>query len=407
MAKAIEGAALIGAAVGMEVGAALYDPWLLASPMYQHVALGLALGGVSMEAGAIAGALTSNRGINITTRQAAAFRQVIYGTQRVGGIPIYESTTGSSRDQYNYIIVLAGHECEAIENLYLDGRQVYWQGSGAGYCVRNGVGFGGVADGNDHIGPDGVTYNFGGTGHSGLYCEARFGDQTEPFGTNSPGNAIWTGTPTSVIGGMTANDGNWAAFGGSAPWLGGCCYVYLKIQANSSLFPAPPEIRFTVRGKNDIYDPRTCTRGFTNNWALIAADVLTDSVFGLGDDSVNQAQLIAAANVCDEQVQVAALSATTPTYESRYCTDWHTDTSTGPGDVLAAMMPGAAGRISRIGGEWYVWPAYWQGPTAFVDENSLTAAPQWKPYRSIRDLFNRVRGTYCAPNYPYSVAGDL
>src|ERR1035438_8945491 len=143
MAKAIEGAALIGAAVGMEVGAALYDPWLLASPMYQHVALGLALGGVSMEAGAIAGALTSNRGINITTRQAAAFRQFIYGTQRVGGIPIYDSTTGSSRDQYNYIIVLAGHECEAIENLYLDGRQVYWQGSGAGYCVRSGVGFGG------------------------------------------------------------------------------------------------------------------------------------------------------------------------------------------------------------------------------------------------------------------------
>src|ERR1035438_5231124 len=155
MAKAIEGAALIGAAVGMEVGAALYNPWLLASPMYQHAALALALGGVAMEAGAIASALTSNRGMNITTRQLAAYRQVIYGQQRVGGVTIYESTTGSHHDQYNYIIVIAGHEVYNIENLYLDGRQVFWQGSGTGWCVRNGVGFGGIADGSNHTGPDG------------------------------------------------------------------------------------------------------------------------------------------------------------------------------------------------------------------------------------------------------------
>src|ERR1039457_2779509 len=99
MSKAIEGAALLGAAIGMEVGAALYDPALLFSPMFQHVAEALALGGIAMEAGAIAGALTSNRGMNITTRQLAAYRQVIYGQQRVGGVTIYESTTGSSHSQ--------------------------------------------------------------------------------------------------------------------------------------------------------------------------------------------------------------------------------------------------------------------------------------------------------------------
>ena len=84
----------------------------------------LAIGGISMEAGAIASALTSNRGMTITTRQAAANRQVIYGQQRVGGVMIYESTTGSSHDQYNMVIVIAGHEIESIQNLYLDGRQL-------------------------------------------------------------------------------------------------------------------------------------------------------------------------------------------------------------------------------------------------------------------------------------------
>jgi len=73
----------------------------------------------------------------------------------------------------NYIIAIAGHQIDSIVNLYLDGRQVFWHGSGVRYCVRNGVGFGGIADGNNHTGPDGTQYNFGGTGHSGIYCEAR------------------------------------------------------------------------------------------------------------------------------------------------------------------------------------------------------------------------------------------
>jgi hypothetical protein len=43
-----------------------------------------------MEAGAIASALTSNRGMDITTRQAASARQIIYGMQRVGGDMVYQ-----------------------------------------------------------------------------------------------------------------------------------------------------------------------------------------------------------------------------------------------------------------------------------------------------------------------------
>jgi hypothetical protein len=181
----------------------------------------------------------------------------------------------------------------------------------------------------------------------------------------------------------------------------------LKIEYNSSLFPSFPEIRITVNGKNNIYDPRTGTYGFTSNWALICADVLTDTTYGLGDNTVNQAQLIAAANVCDEQVEVGALSTSTPSYESRYTTNWHYDTGVGSGDALAAMMPGAQGRLSRIGGEWYIWPAYWQGPSYSFDANALIAAPSWKPYRSTRDLFNRILGTYIAPSYPYNCVGNL
>lgn len=386
MSKAIEGAAMLGGAFAMGM-AAFFDPALVASPFFDKLLESLIIGGISMEAGAIASALSSNRGMNITTRQPAAYRQVIYGTQRVGGVTVYQSTTGSHHDQYNWIIVIAGHEVDALENLYLDGRQVYWQGSGAGWSVRNGVGFGGIADGSDHIGPDGQHYNFGGTGHSGMYCEARFGDQLDG----------------DVIAAMTANDPNWAARSGRSPWGGGCTYVYLKIEYNTSLFPSPPEIRFTVRGKNNIWDPRDSTYKFTNNWALVVADVLTDPTFGLGDPSVNQAQLIAAANICDELVALGNGTGS----ESRYCCDFTCDTSLSPGDKLDIMMDAAAGRLSRIGGEWYIWPAAWTAPSYSFSKQQVTGPVQWTPNRSLRDLFNRVRGTYTAPNYPYNVAGNL
>jgi len=388
MSKAVDGAAMLAGAVGM--GAlAFFDPALVASPFYDKLMASLALGGISMEAGAIASALTSNRGQNITIRQAAAYRQVIRGTQRVGGVEVYRSTTGSHHDQINYVIVLTGHEVECIENLYLDGRQVYWLGSGPGYTVRNGVGFGGVADGNTHTGPDGQHYNFGGTGHSGLYCEARFGDQLSG----------------DVISGLTANDPNWAAVGGRSPYLGGCCYIYFKYEYNPVVFPQDPEIRLTIRGKNNILDPRTGMRGFTNNWALVVNDVLADNSFGLGDDSANQTQLIAAANVCDEQVVVNAIAGGATT-ESRYCCDFTHDTSLSPGDVLESIIDGAAGRISNIGGEWFLWPAYWQGSSFTFDKSALTGPLEWDAIRSQRTLCNRKRGTFIAPNYPYSVAGN-
>jgi hypothetical protein len=380
MSKAILGAGMLAGAAGI-VGLATLGVGFFAAMPFLVPEL-LAFGGVSMEAGAIADALTSNRGMNITTRQAASYRQIIYGMQRVGGVEVYRSTTGSHKDQFNYVIVLAGHECWGIENLYLDGRQVYWQGSGTGWSVQNGIGFGGNPDGNTHYGPNGVAYNFGGE----VFCEARYGKQAVG----------------DVIVDLTNNDPNWAASGGSSPFVGGCTYVYLKLEYNTNLFPSEPEIRFTVWGK-PVFDPRTSTTAYSHNWALIVNDVITDPVFGLGDSSVNQAQLVAAANVCDEQVAVAATSSN----EDRYACHWHYDTSTGVGDILSTMMSAAGGRLSRIGGEWYIWPAYFQGASASFDASSLVSTVQWNPTRSFRDLFNRVTGTYIAPNFPYNIAGDL
>lgn len=567
MSKAIQGAALLAGAAGM-MFLSFFTAGLTSIVAYDLM-VAFAAGSVAMEAGAIASALTSNRGVGITTRQPASFRQIIYGEQRVGGIMVYESTTGSHRDQYNMIIVIATHEIDSIVNLYLDGRQVHWASPGhPGNVTRNGVNFGGAADGGTFIGPGGQNYNF----DTLVYCEARFGDQSDG----------------DVMSSMTANDPTWTTTNSGSPYVGGCAYVYLKVEYDTSMFPQFPEVKFTVRGKNNIRDPRltpstpataptvlarptTLTNGwagnaqeaayeegvdqgygwglnsastpgyntpnnvfdnnlttsanviltgthtyagciwsfaaltggtpthlwlnvnsmvnpysytgrsagiwfsidagvswtqiynspnhaqlwdcielsptqdtslvrvmaftdahddmghfvfeiqlatgqqanfvfdaqadhiFTSNWALVAADVIEDDQWGLGDiGSVNDDQLIAAANVCDEQITLAAGGT-----EAQWSCNWHYDTGTGPGDVLSTMMPAAAGRLSRIGGEWFIWPSYWQGPTFTFDESALTGGVKWSPFRKQRDLFNRVNGTYIAPNFPYNVAGNL
>src|SRR6185437_13497387 len=64
-------------------------------------------------------------------------------------------------------------------------------------------------------------------------------------------------------------------------------------------------------------------------------------------------------------------------------------------------------RLSRISGEWFIWPAYWQGPSASFDEGALIDPFQWNPRRQPGQLVNRVTGKYTAPNYPYNVAGNL
>jgi hypothetical protein len=485
MSKAISGAVMIAA--DLAIGAALFlNPALLAvfNPatinILNGVIIGLFAGGVSMEAGALADALTSNRGQNISTRQAAGLRQIIYGTQRVGGVVIYQSTTGvggsGGNFVYNYIIAVATHSIDAFVNVFLDGRQVFWKqdgntanvgcgsvatpattvvtisggavtaiavtapgsgyanvkptrqrvriygggGSGAAaYATNSGTPsspvftvhvtsggsgyttaptaeiqglyvFGGVgaADTQDPtqigfgsgygIGPSGAHYNFSGK----VFCEARFGDQI----------------PSDYMASLSANDSVWP----STANVSGVAYLYLNVGFDTNLFTNPPEIRITVNGKDTIYDPRSGATGFSTNWALQVADVITDPTFGLGDaGSVNTAQLIAAANVCDQ------LILTSQGNEPQYPQNIHFDSSTAPGDQLSLMMPSAQGRLSRIGGQWFIWPAYWQGPSYSFDSSVLIDAPTWTPNRSFKDLFNRVNGTYIAPNYPYATSGNL
>ena len=180
MSKAVIGAVEIGAAfaatawVGGIGGIAMLAQQGGMLALYASATVGVAMQGISNEAGAIASALGQHTGMGVTSHTPAAFRQIIRGEQRIGGQILYNSTTGSSKRQYNLVIALATHEIDSIVNLYLDGRRVIWQNGSNGNITRNGVNFGGTADPGQFIGPNGQKYTFG----SEVFCKPYFGDQT-------------------------------------------------------------------------------------------------------------------------------------------------------------------------------------------------------------------------------------
>ncbi len=133
-----------------------------------------------------------------------------------------------------------------------------------------------------------------------------------------------------------------------------------------------PNISAVLRGKNDIYDPRTQARGWTDNPALVLADYLVSprSAGGYGAtwaDNIDEASVIAAANACDEMVAVTSKSSTFTALQERSTT--FTAQTSPPGITIAAdlqpwMMTGTRFRVSSTGSlpsglsantDYYAW----------------------------------------------------
>ena len=63
-----------------------------------------------------------------------------------------------------------------------------------------------------------------------------------------------------------------------------------------------------MRGKK-VFDPRTGLTSFSSNPALCIRDyLLSDYGLGAALDEIDEASFIAAANLCDEPVQAAAIT---------------------------------------------------------------------------------------------------
>ena len=308
--------------------------------------------GASLQKSSTAPTITTQEN-KVTTRQPIAARRVVYGRTRIGGNIVYMEST-SNNDYLHQVIVLTGHEIDAIEKFYFNDQEVTIDGSG-----------------------DVTSSNYSGVAR--IKYKLGTADQTAFDDLVSESGGKWTANHR----------------------LRGCAVIYVRLKYNQDKYPnGVPNITCLVRGKK-VYDPRTSTTVWSANPALCISDYLTDTNYGLKESyatGINETALIAAANVCDEDVNVAG-----GTTENRYEMHGSFDTSVRPEDILNQMVSSMAGKVVWANGTWRIIAGAYNTPTLTFDEDDLRGGFRVQTLISRRESFNAVKGVFQSPDENYIV----
>lgn len=329
------GAALIGGAVSMAVGAAFAD-----KP------------DTNQNPGQLDQEVTSRM---VTVRQAVAPWQWIYGQVRVGGILTFME---EDADGYLHLVItMAGHPCEELGDLYFDNELVTLDGSGS---AANATG-----KYADHV-----------------YVEKSLG--TEAAGVQPFSNLV------------NVSDGKWTSAhcqtGRTKLW------VRLKFNQDL-FPNGIPNISCVVKGRkcyDPRNSPGSSV--WTVNPVLCTVDYLTHAQVGPGATyatEIDEALLISAANACDESVTLAGSPTTT---EQRYQMSGAFAVNATPRQVLGRLLTAVAGNARFLGGKWSIVPAVYSAPTVTLTADDLRAPLRIQPRLSRRDLANAVKGIFVSPD---------
>lgn len=364
----------------------------------------------------------------ITFRSAVAPRRVIYGRDRVGGVLVFAQSTGTKKEFLHAVIALAAHECDAIEEVWF-GDELLPTPDGSGWITSGAFGTD-IVNRATHY----ATVSGGGTitlpqAASKVTDISRAAsesvDGASYGGTHTPGSATISGLPAGeslTVGyeygtpaqkvrirkflgaaGQTADADLVAASGGkwtTAHKGTGICYLYVMLKFDPEMFANfdLSRIMCTVRGKK-VPDPRTGTTVWTDNAALITADWLKDATYGMRASAgeVPSAEVIAAANICDELVTLDAGGAT----QKRYTYNGSFSADQAPRDVLEDLLSSLAGHCVWTQGRWLLRPGAYRTPGAgaeITEDHLADGGVTVTPKVSRSALFNAVRVTYRDPS---------
>jgi len=422
--------AAIGSSIGGTVGASLI---MYATQIaYVTATVATIAGSAAMQRRAKAKARgaynASLKDREITFRSAVAPRRVIYGRDRVGGVMVFAQSTGTKKEFLHLVIALAAHECDAIEQVWF-GDELLPTPDGSGWITSGPFGTD-IVNRATHT----ATVSGGGTitlpqAASRVTDVSRSATESVEAAsytaTHTPGSATVSGLPSGeeltvgyeygtaaqrvrirkFLGGagqaadadlVAASGGKWT----SAHKGAGICYLYVMLRYDPEMFANfdISRIMATVRGKK-VLDPRTSTTAWTDNAALITADWLQDDTYGMRASAaeVPSAEVIAAANICDEVVALDALGAT----QARYTFSGSFTANQAPRDVLEDLLSSMAGHCVWTQGRWLLRPGAYRTPASgaeITEDHLADGGVTVTPRVSRSALFNAVRVTYRDPD---------
>ena len=301
-------------------------------------------------------AISASTDRTLTIKQPIIQRQIVIGQVKVGGALTFIRSYDTNA-RLEMVITLTGHPSQSVDTVYFDD----------GICTLDGSG--------------NVTQT------------------TAPDGTV---NTNWNGFAQVVVGlGTTASDAAFMTHGQAAApgvWTinhrqSGCTKMWITFKANSALFAGSiPQVSVIMSGIMP-YDPRTTLSVFSSNpvlairyymmWSNIIASDASD-----WDDTV----AIASANTCDETVTSAGLGS-----ETRYTCNGTIDTANAPDQVLPQLLSSCNGKLVFVGGKWKLLVGAYRSPSISFNEYDLDG-PLKSTFRlSLRESYNRVKGTFYSP----------
>lgn len=393
-------------------------------------------------------------GTGSATRNPVGPWNILYGRGKVGGTIVYLSEFDDDNKYLDMVCVLASHACQSVDALLFDGQRIRLDANGCSFSppsdqtgpnitsitrsngivtvdfasaitdletgdfliIKNVTGdltFNGkypvtvitstsvsyVCGGADGTGTGGQTETTWPDYRAKVHMEVLLGDHSATF----PG--MLTGTPYDGDPGspVVRPDNPWTA---AHKLLGKCC-VFLRLHYNDEVFAnGIPAISFRLSGKNDIFDPRDSSTGYTENAALCIADFLSNTTWGFKaaySTEIPDAELIAAANVCDEAVDLAAGG-----FEARYTCNGSFPLTMRRGEILQNLLTSCAGRLTYTGGQFFIWPAACVEPSLLIPSQPITSieltvwaeAVHWNGTAFVA---NFLHGT---PRSPLSIGGS-
>lgn len=282
---------------------------------------------------------------------ASAPRRMIYGETRTGGVVRYAESSGDNDKFIHLIVIFAAHSCSSISEIYFDGELAF----------------------------------------NGTTAQGKFAGKASAI--------VETGKQTAANAAIVADTpSGWT----SEHKLLGHTYAYFKLEYDTDVFRSVPNITATVKGKDDILDPRTGLTGWTDNQALCAMDYMRSTYgFRVPLTDINQDSFISGANISDE-LAPSGVGIT----EKRYTVNGSISIIDNPLAPLDNMMIAGMSSIQYVQGEFVFVPGVYIAPIGtglsykFTDDD-LIGGIAYTPNGDVDSRVNAARGSYIDPNQGY------
>ncbi|NWL07812.1 phage tail tip fiber protein [Pseudomonas hunanensis] len=178
----------------------------------------------------------------------------------------------------------------------------------------------------------------------------------------------------------------------------GLSFVRLSFRYSAEKYPSGiPDVRFVLRGRRDIYDPRTRATGYSENTALHILWFLRNRC-GVPDDEIVFSSFANSASVCDEMLANADGS-TSARYRSG-CVIGADESRT---QVMQKLEAACGGKLIRVGGRWMLQVGAYYGPYDFeITEDMVVGTVTGSTEPTNDSAINTVRGTFVDPSQAWA-----